>query len=165
MISDYEKQHHRIAIPTYSLAEELISSISHGVGALLGIAGLVLCIVKSALSPVNVGWKVVSSCIFGFTVILLYLMSCLYHALKVNRAKRVFRVFDHCTIFLLIAGTYTPYTLVSIRAVTPWLGWTVFGVIWAMAILGIVLNAVLPGNDYEFDAVTKEGGEGASLRV
>lgn len=142
MISDYEKQHHRIAIPTYSLAEELISSISHGVGALLGIAGLVLCIVKSALSPVNVGWKVVSSCIFGFTVILLYLMSCLYHALKVNRAKRVFRVFDHCTIFLLIAGTYTPYTLVSIRAVTPWLGWTVFGVIWAMAILGIVLNAV-----------------------
>ncbi len=142
MISDYEKQHHRIAIPTYSLAEELISSISHGVGALLGIAGLVLCIVKSALSPVDVGWKVVSSCIFGFTVILLYLMSCLYHALKVNRAKRVFRVFDHCTIFLLIAGTYTPYTLVSIRAVTPWLGWTVFGVIWAMAILGIVLNAV-----------------------
>ena len=142
MISDYEKQHHRIASPTYSLAEELISSISHGVGALLGIAGLVLCIVKSALSPVNVGWKVVSSCIFGFTVILLYLMSCLYHALKVNRAKRVFRVFDHCTIFLLIAGTYTPYTLVSIRAVTPWLGWTVFGVIWAMAILGIVLNAV-----------------------
>lgn len=142
MISDYEKQHHRIAIPTYSLAEELISSISHGIGALLGIAGLVLCIVKSALSPVDVGWKVVSSCIFGFTVILLYLMSCLYHALKVNRAKRVFRVFDHCTIFLLIAGTYTPYTLVSIRAVTPWLGWTVFGVIWAMAILGIVLNAV-----------------------
>ncbi len=142
MISDYEKQHHRIAIPTYSLAEELISSISHGIGALLGIAGLVLCIVKSALSPVDVGWKVVSSCIFGFTVILLYLMSCLYHALKVNRAKRVFRVFDHCTIFLLIAGTYTPYTLVSIRAVTPWLGWTVFGVIWAMAILGVVLNAV-----------------------
>lgn len=142
MISNYEKQHHRIAIPTYSLAEELINSISHGVGALLGIAGLVLCIVKSALSPVDVGWKVVSSCIFGFTVILLYLMSCLYHALKVNRAKRVFRVFDHCTIFLLIAGTYTPYTLVSIRAVSPWLGWTVFGVIWAMAILGIVLNAV-----------------------
>lgn len=142
MISDYEKAHHKIAIPTYSLAEELISSISHGVGAGMGIAGLVLCVVKSATSPVDAAWKVVSSCIFGFTVILLYLMSCLYHALKVNKAKRVFRVFDHCTIFLLIAGTYTPYTLVSIRAVSPWLGWTVFGVIWAMAILGVVLNAV-----------------------
>lgn len=142
MISDYEKKHHKIAIPTYSLSEELISSISHGVGALLGIAGMVLCIVKSAASPVDTAWKVVSSCIFGFTVVLLYLMSCLYHALKVNRAKRVFRVLDHCTIFLLIAGTYTPYTLVSIRAINPALGWKVFGVIWAMAILGVVLNAV-----------------------
>lgn len=142
MISDYEREHHKIAIPTYSLSEELISSISHGVGALLGIAGLVLCIVRSAISPVDTAWKVVSSCIFGFTVVLLYLMSCLYHALKVNRAKRVFRVLDHCTIFLLIAGTYTPYTLVSIRSVNPVLGWKVFGVIWAMAILGVVLNAV-----------------------
>ncbi len=142
MISDYEHQHHRIAIPSYSLAEELISSISHGMGAGMGIAGLVLCIVQSVHSGVDVGWKVVSSCIFGTTIILLYLMSCLYHALKVNKAKRVFRVIDHCTIFLLIAGTYTPYTLVSLRAVKPWLGWTVFGVIWGVAILGIVLNAV-----------------------
>lgn len=142
MISDYEKQHHRVAVPTYTLGEELISSISHGIGALLGIAGLVLCIVRSVASGVDVPWKVVSSCIFGSMVILLYLMSCLYHALKVNRAKRVFRVFDHCTIFLLIAGTYTPYTLVTLRNHTAWLGWTVFGVIWAIAILGIVLNAV-----------------------
>lgn len=142
MISDYEKQSHRIAIPRYSLSEELISSISHGVGALLGIAGLVLCIVRSVMSGVDVSWKVVSSSVFGAMMILLYLMSCLYHALKVNKAKRVFRVIDHCTIFLLIAGTYTPYTLVSLRAAKPWLGWVVFGVIWAVAILGIVLNAV-----------------------
>ncbi len=142
MISDKEQKQHRIAIPTYNLCEELISSISHGIGAGLGIAGLVLCIVRSACSPVDTAWKVVSSCIFGFTVILLYLMSCLYHALKVNKAKRVFRVFDHCTIFLLIAGTYTPYTLVSIRAYQAWLGWVLFGIIWAMAILGVVLNAV-----------------------
>lgn len=142
MISDSERKQHRIAIPQYNLCEELISSISHGIGAGLGISGLVLCLVQSVASAVDVPWKVVSSCIFGFTVILLYLMSCLYHALKVNKAKRVFCVFDHCTIFLLIAGTYTPYALVSIRSVMPWLGWTVFGVIWAMAILGVVLNAV-----------------------
>ena len=140
MISDEEYKSHRIAIPTYSLAEELISAISHGVGGLLGIAGLVLCLIKS----VRAGdpWRVVSSCVFGFTVILLYVMSCLYHALKVNRAKRVFRVMDHCTIFLLIAGTYTPYTLVALRQPYPALAWTVFGVIWAVAITGITLNAV-----------------------
>lgn len=142
MISDYEKQHHRVAIPTYTLGEELISSISHGVGALLGIAALVLCIVRGAGSPVDPGWKIASSIVFGFTVMLLYLMSCLYHALKVNKAKRVFRVFDHCTIFLLIAGTYTPYTLVSLRPVNPVIAWVVFGVIWAVAITGVTLNAV-----------------------
>ena len=99
-------------------------------------------IIQSVCSGVDVAWKVVSSCIFGATIIILYLMSCLYHALKVNMAKRVFRVFDHCTIFLLIAGTYTPFTLVSLRSVKPWLGWTLFGAIWAIAIIGIVLNAV-----------------------
>ena len=126
----------------YSLAEELINSISHGIGALLGIAALVLCIVQSVHSGTDVAWKVVSSSIYGFTVILLYLMSCLYHAFKVNKAKRVFRVFDHCTIFLLIAGSYTPYTLVALRPTYPAIAWTVFGIIWGIAILGVVLNAV-----------------------
>lgn len=137
MISKDEQSKHRIAIPSYTLGEELISSISHGVGALLGIAAMVLCIVKSAWQ--GDPYKIASSIIFGLTVMILYLMSCLYHALKVNKAKRVFRVIDHCTIFLLIAGTYTPYTLVSLRDTV---GWWVFGVIWGTAILGIVLNAV-----------------------
>ncbi|MBR4081334.1 MAG: hemolysin III family protein [Clostridia bacterium] len=136
MISNEEKKH-RIAIPTYTLGEELISSISHGVGALLGIAALVLCIVRSC-NPLD-GFKLASSIVFGLTVIILYLMSCLYHALKVNRAKRVFRVFDHCTIFLLIAGTYTPFTLVTLRETV---GWWLFGVIWGTAVLGIVFNAI-----------------------
>ncbi len=136
MISNEEKKR-RIAIPTYTLGEELISAISHGVGALLGIAALVLCIVKSA-NPLD-GYKLASSIVFGVTIVLLYLMSCLYHALKVNKAKRVFRVFDHCTIFLLIAGTYTPYTLVVLRDS---IGWWLFGVIWLIAVVGIVLNAV-----------------------
>lgn len=128
---------HRISIPQYTLGEELMNSISHGIGALLGIAALVLCIVKSCI-PFD-GYKLASSIVFGLTTTLLYLMSCLYHALKVNRAKRVFRVMDHCTIFLLIAGTYTPYTLITLRGVT---GWVLFGVVWGVGILGIVLNAV-----------------------
>lgn len=128
---------HRIAIPRYTLGEELINSISHGVGAGFGITALVLCIVKSC-SPLD-GYKLASSIVFGLTTTLLYLMSCLYHALKVNRAKRVFRVIDHCTIFLLIAGTYTPYTLNTLRGVT---GWVLFGIVWGVGILGIVLNAV-----------------------
>lgn len=136
MISNEEKKH-RIAIPKYTLGEELINSISHGVGALLGITALVLCIVKSC-SPLD-GFKLASSIVFGLTIILLYLMSCLYHALKVNRAKRVFRVFDHCTIFLLIAGTYTPFTLVTLRESV---GWWMFGIIWGAAVLGIVFNAI-----------------------
>ncbi len=140
MISAEENKNHRIAIPSYKLSEELISSISHGVGALLGIAGLVLCIVKSA--AMGDGWKISSTSVFGVTVILLYTMSCLYHAFKVNRAKRVFRVMDHCTIFLLIAGTYTPYTLVAIRSANPFMAWLIFGVIWAVAVTGITLNAV-----------------------
>lgn len=134
---DQEQTKHRITIPKYTLGEELISAISHGVGALMGIAILVLCIVKSC-NPFN-GYKLASSIVFGLTVTLLYLMSCLYHSLKVNKAKRVFRVIDHCTIFLLIAGTYTPYTLVALNGT---LGWWIFGIIWGIAVVGIVLNAV-----------------------
>ena len=128
---------HRISIPKYTLGEELMNSITHGIGACFGIAALVLCIVKSC-NPLD-GYKLTSSIVFGITTTLLYLMSCLYHALKVNRAKRVFRVIDHCTIFLLIAGTYTPYTLITLRGVT---GWLLFGVVWGIGILGLVLNAV-----------------------
>lgn len=138
MVYQGEEPKHRIVIPKYSLCEELLNSISHGVGALAGIVMLVLCVIKSAQPPVS-GYKIVASIIFGLTVILLYLMSCLYHALKVNKAKRVFRVIDHCTIFLLIAGTYTPYTLVSLRST---IGWWVFAIIWVTAVLGIVMNAI-----------------------
>ena len=134
---DQQLKQHRISIPKYTLGEELMNSITHGIGAGLGIAALVLGIVKSC-NPLD-GYKLASSIVFGLTTTMLYLMSCLYHALKVNKAKRVFRVIDHCTIFLLIAGTYTPYTLNTLRGVT---GWVLFGVVWGVGILGIVLNAV-----------------------
>lgn len=103
-----------IRIPKYTLGEELINAISHGIGAGLGIAALVLCIVKSAIH--NNPYAVVSSCLYGSTLIILYLISTLYHSFKPSiRAKRVFRIFDHCSIFLLIFGTYAPFTLVTLN--------------------------------------------------
>lgn len=128
----------KITIPKYSLGEELINSISHGVGVLLGITALVLTVVFSATHHSTIG--VVSSCIYGTTMIIMYLISCLYHALSPKlKAKKVFRVLDHCDIYLFIAGCYTPYCLCLIGGAT---GWIIFSIIWASAILGVLLNAI-----------------------
>lgn len=127
----------RIEIPKYNLAEELISAISHGLGGLLSIAALVLCVVFSSIH--YDAYAVVSSVIYGTSSIILYTMSTMYHSLKVNNAKRVFRIIDHCSIYLLIAGTYTPYALVALPKT---LGWIIFGINWGCAILGIILNAI-----------------------
>ncbi len=127
----------KINIPKYSLGEELISSISHGIGVLLSIAALVLCIVFSSIHHNALG--VISSCIYGTSLIILYLMSCLYHAFKPNKAKKVFRVFDHCSVFLLIAGSYTPYLLLVIGGMK---GLIMLGIIWLAAIIGIIGNSI-----------------------
>ena len=124
-------------LPVYTLSEELINSISHGVGTCLSIAALVLCIVQAAVNGTAAG--VVSACIYGVSLTMLYIMSTLYHAITNRTARKVFRVFDHMSIFFLIAGTYTPITLVTLGGA---LGWTLFGIVWAGAIVGIVLNAV-----------------------
>lgn len=127
----------RIPIPSYTLGEELISSISHGVGALLGIVALSLCLTRAAAHNNTPG--LVSSSIFGASIIILYSMSCIYHALVPSTAKKVMRIFDHCTIFLLIAGTYTPFTLVSLKdSVGP----ALFSIIWGCATIGIILNII-----------------------
>ncbi len=118
----------------YTLGEEIASAVSHGVGAGLGIWGLVMLILRSTDA-----WQVVSVCVYGASVILLFLMSCLYHAIAARRAKRVMQVFDHDGIFFLIAGTYTPFTLVTLRGA---LGWVLFGIVWAGAVVGIVLNSI-----------------------
>jgi len=121
----------------YTLGEEIFNSVSHGVGSLLSVAGTVVLIVCSVIySDV---WAVVSSCIFGASLIILYTMSTLYHAITNEGAKTFFRIMDHNTIFFLIAGTYTPLTLACLRG---WFGWTLFGVVWAAAIVGIVLNSI-----------------------
>lgn len=127
----------RIEIPKYTLGEELISAISHGVGALLGVAALVLCIIK-AIGNAD-ALAIVCSAVYGFTLVVLYTMSTMYHSLKVNRAKKVFRVIDHCSIYLLIAGTYTPYSLIALKG---WVGYAIFAAVWITAIVGIVFSAI-----------------------
>lgn len=128
----------KITIPQYSLGEELINSISHGVGVLLGITALVLTVVFSATHHSTIG--VVSSCVYGTTMIIMYLISCLYHALSPKlKAKKVLRVLDHCDIYLFIAGCYTPYCLCLIGSMT---GWIIFSIIWGSAILGVLLNVI-----------------------
>ncbi len=122
--------------PRYSNGEEIANSISHGVGIALSIAGLAIMVAFSALE--GSVWRIVACSIFGATLVLTYSASTLYHAVPWGRAKQVLRVLDHSTIFLLIAGTYTPFTLVNLRG--PW-GWTLFAVIWGLTILGIVLTA------------------------
>ncbi|NLK39220.1 MAG: hemolysin III family protein [Clostridiales bacterium] len=122
----------------YSLGEEIFNSVSHGTGAALAVAGCVLLIIKAAISKSGaVG--IVSAALYGASLVILYTMSTLYHALTNKTAKKVFRIFDHCTIFVLIAGTYTPYTLITLRG---WVGYTIFSVLWGVTVLGIVLNAV-----------------------
>ncbi len=125
------------ALPKYTLGEDLTNSISHGIGACLSVAALVLCIVKAALHGTAAG--VVGASIYGSTLVIMYCMSTLYHAITNEKARRVFRVFDHLSIYLLIAGTYTPITLVTLKGA---MGWTLFGIVWGVAILGIVLNSV-----------------------
>lgn len=127
----------RFNLPRYTLGEELVNSISHGIGAGLSVAALVLCIVRAAYKSSAAG--IVGASIYGATLVILYCMSTLYHAITNQTARRVFRVFDHTSIYLLIAGTYTPITLVTIKGA---MGWTLFGIVWGIAVLGICLNSV-----------------------
>ena len=124
-------------LPFYTVGEEIANSVTHGLGSLLSIAGCAVIIVFAALT--GDPFKIVSAAIFGAGLIIMFTMSTLYHSLTNEKAKFVFRVFDHTSIFILIAATYTPLTLVSLRG---WIGWTIFGVVWGSAIVGIILNAV-----------------------
>ena len=120
----------------YKLGDILANAITHGVGAVLAIVGMVYLIVVSTRGTT---WQVVSSCIYGASLVLVYLCSTLYHSLVRTRARHVFKVLDHSAIYLLIAGTYTPFTLVSLHGA---LGWWLFGIVWALAAAGVVFKSV-----------------------
>ena len=128
-------------LPSYTKGEEIFNMTSHIVGVVLGIVATVLCTIFAAIHH-NV-YGIVSGAIYGVSLILLYTMSSIYHGLSPKLfSKRVFQVLDHCTIFLLIAGCYTPVALCNIREENAVAGWTIFGIIWALAIIGIVLNSI-----------------------
>ena len=128
-------------LPIYTKGEEIFNMVSHIVGGVLGIVAIVLCTIFGAIR--NNPYGVVSGSIFGFTMVLLYTMSSIYHGLKPNTtAKKVFQVLDHCSIFLLIAGSYTPFALCTLREYNQPTGWWIFGIIWGAAIIGVVLNSI-----------------------
>lgn len=128
-------------LPTYTRGEEIFNMVSHIVGGAIGLIGMVLCIIFSAVH--QNGYAIVGSVIYGISMIFLYTMSSIYHGLKPTRkAKKVMQILDHCTIYVLIAGTYTPILLSSIMKVDQVAAWTMLAIVWIFAILGIVLNAI-----------------------
>ena len=125
----------KVSIPKYTLGEEIVNAISHGVGAGLAIAALVLLIIKA-----NSAIGIVTGVIYASIMIILYVISCIYHSLSPKlKGKKVLRVMDHCNVLLMVAGTYTPICLSLLGG---GLGWTVFGIVWAVTILAVVLNCI-----------------------
>ncbi len=127
----------KVAYRKLTAKEEIFNSITHGIGVLLSIAALVILIV-SAVGKGNT-WHVISFSIYGSTLVLLYLASTLYHSFTKEKVKNLFARFDHAAIFLLIAGTYTPFLLTALRGT---FGWVLFGIIWGVAAVGVVIRSI-----------------------
>lgn len=119
----------------YSLSEEIGNAVTHGIAAMISVLGLAALLIRAGGRP----WETAAVAIYGASMLFAFSMSSLYHAITNVRVKMVFRVLDHSSVFLLIAGTYTPFTLVTLRGP---IGWTVFGVVWAIAAFGITLNII-----------------------
>ena len=127
-------------LPTYTKGEEIFNMVTHIVGGGLSVVALILCLVVSIIH--GNGYAIVSSVIYGVMMIASYTMSSIYHGLRPNTGKKVFQILDHCSIYLFIAGTYTPFCLVTFMQYDIVLGWVMFAVVWTLAILGIVFNAI-----------------------
>lgn len=127
-------------LPAYTKGEEVFNMVSHIVGGAIGVAALVLCIIFSAVH--HNGYGLAGSIVYGVSMITLYTMSSVYHGLKEGTAKRVMQVLDHCTIYLLIAGTYTPILLSAMRPIEPVASWVLLGVVWGLAAIAITLTAI-----------------------
>jgi hemolysin III len=140
MNADTARRRKILKLPGYCRGEERMNMVTHIIGAGLGLVALLACVVVAAFNQSVVG--VVTAMIYGFSVIILFTMSSIYHGLHIGLPKKIFRILDHCTIFVLIAGTYTPILLNEFRAVYPVDAWILFGVIWGMAILGITMKAI-----------------------
>ena len=128
------------SLPHYSHGEERFNTISHIVGGGFGVIALVACLWRATLND-NV-WGIVGGAIYGGSMILLYTVSSVYHGLRHTMGKKVMQIIDHCTIYLLIGGTYTPILFCSIRPVSPGWAWTLFGIVWGLAIMAATLTAI-----------------------
>ncbi len=140
------KKRKELRLPTYTQGEELMNAISHIVGGAFGIVATILGIYFAAVSPVvsdNRIAAILCMAVYGFSMIFLYAMSSIYHFLGLNKAKSVFQVLDHCTIYVLIAGTYIPVCVLMLAPIYPAIGYSVVGVVCFLAILGVVLNATM----------------------
>ena len=128
-------------LPTYTKGEEIFNMVTHICGGVLGIVATFLLPIFAAIHH-NV-YGIISGVIFGISMIILYTMSSIYHGLSPKlKAKKVFQIFDHCAIFLLIAGSYTPFCLCTLHGYDTAMGWTIFGIIWGTAVLGILFNSI-----------------------
>lgn len=128
-------------LPDYTRGEEIFNMVSHIVGGGFGVIALVTCVLKAVLTDAG-PYAITGSLIYGISMIVLYTMSSIYHGLKPQTAKKVFQIIDHCTIFILIAGTYTPILLTAIRKENPLVCWIIFAVVWGASVLGATLNAI-----------------------
>ena len=135
-----------VTIPKYSLAEELLNAISHGLGAMFGIFALIAMVAKTA--SIGDPWMISSAIIYGISLIILFTISCVYHALAKNNGKRVMRILDHDMIYILISGSYTPYMLVALRPYNVWglgtgtVAYVMFAFVWVFCIIGAVFNSI-----------------------
>ena len=149
MTSPLQDLNGQISTRRYSLGEEIANTITHGIGAGLSVAGLTLLVVLAGLY--GDVYQIVSFSIYGATLVILYLASPLYHGFQHPRVKRVFKVIDHASIYLLIAGTYTPFLLVRVRSAP---GWTLLIIVWGLAILGVGFKAVFVNRFQKFSVLT-----------
>ena len=127
-------------MPDYTKGEEIFNMTSHIVGGAMGIAALLMCVIRAAMH--GDGYAVAGAIVYGLSMIVLYTMSSVYHGLPDGMGKRVLQVIDHCTIYLLIAGTYTPILLSAMRPIDPVASWALFAIVWALAALAITLTAI-----------------------
>ena len=127
-------------LPSYTRGEEIFHMVSHIAGGVFAFVALLLCVIKASLN--DSAMAIVTSTVYGITMIVLYCMSSIYHGLKPSLGKKVLQVLDHCSIYFMIAGTYTPILLVALRPAFPVLAWVVFGAEWALTALAVTLTAI-----------------------
>jgi len=140
--------------PKYHLTEEIFCAITHAIGGYLGAAAIVLFVLFAIWSDSQVPWKIVAGSIFGASIIILYSVSTLYHAITNHRIKDVCRAFDQMAVYILIAGSYTPFCLVTLRESNPILAWTTFGLVWGIAFVGILFEAIVQRQFKYFTTIT-----------